>query len=76
MPERGSVVLDQPQPSGNLEQFRLLYVLRLVFDTAALHFSNRLLGKIPAKIRLKAPSSFEGRFLILRFQFATGIFLV
>jgi hypothetical protein len=38
MPERGCVVLDQPQPLGTFQRFCVFQRLRLVFDTAALHF--------------------------------------
>jgi hypothetical protein len=36
--ERDCVVLDQPQPLGIFQRFRVCHLLRLVFDTAALHF--------------------------------------
>jgi hypothetical protein len=39
-PERGCVVLDQPQPLGMFQRFCLFNRLRLVFDTPALHFYN------------------------------------
>jgi hypothetical protein len=42
MPERGCVVLDQPQPLGIFQRFCVFNLLRLVFDTAALHFQNTL----------------------------------
>jgi hypothetical protein len=37
MPERGFVILDQPQPLGIFQRFCVCNRLRLVFDTAALH---------------------------------------
>jgi hypothetical protein len=38
MPERGCVVLDQPQPLGTFQRFCVFNRLRLVLDTAGLHF--------------------------------------
>jgi hypothetical protein len=45
MPERGCVVLDQPQPLGIFQRFCVFHRLRLVFLTAALHFQNTLSAK-------------------------------
>ena len=39
--ERGCVVLDQPQHAANSGRLRAAYALRLVFDTAALRFTER-----------------------------------
>ena len=40
--ERGCVVPDQPQHIRNSEALSAFHALRLVFDTAALHFQNTL----------------------------------
>jgi len=38
IPERGCVVLDQPQHTRNLRRSETSHALRLVFDTAGLDF--------------------------------------
>src|SRR5437667_440641 len=50
-PERGCVVLDQPQHAARSRRLRASHALRLVFDTAALRWRAMLLprvAKIPA----------------------------